>query len=123
MPPLPPRDAPKLSEGDVRKNIELALNKQGLVWVRPNQLYKGYGEGGRYVNAGLGTGTADLIGLVLGPGRFFAVEVKLPKGKLSPEQKAFRDMIIRFGGYACVARTPEEACLHAKRASEGKDPE
>jgi hypothetical protein len=121
MPSLPPRAAPKTTEGDVRQSIEIALNKQGLVRVFLNAQYSGPARGG-YTRAGLGTGTADLVGYVLGTGRFFAQEVKKENGRVSDEQQAWIDMVNREGGYAAIARSPEEAVRHAKRASEGLDP-
>jgi hypothetical protein len=121
MPPLPPRTAPKVTEGDVRRSIEIELNKQGLVRVFLNAQYSGPARGG-YTRAGLGTGTADLVGYVLGSGRFFALEVKTHTGRASDEQRAWLAQTVREGGYAAIARTPEEACAHAKRAKEGLDP-
>lgn len=118
MPPLPPRAAPKITEGDVRRDIEIALNRQGLVRVFLNAQYSGPARGG-YTRAGLGTGTADLIGYVLGTGRFFALEVKTGKGRASDEQEAWLAQTNREGGYAAIARTPEEACEHAWKASKG----
>jgi len=46
MPPLPPRATPKPTEGDVRRAIEIALNKQGIVRVRLNAQYSGPARGG-----------------------------------------------------------------------------
>lgn len=116
MPTLPPRATSKPTEGDVRRAIEIALNKQGLVRVFLNAQYSGPARGG-YTRAGLGTGTADLVGYVLGSGRFFALEIKTSTGKPSPEQVAWIDQTNREGGYAAIARTPEEACEHAKKAA------
>jgi VRR-NUC domain len=118
MPPLPPREPPKLSEGDIRRDIEIALNRQGIVRVFLNAQYSGPARGG-YTRAGLGTGTADLIGYVLGSGRFFALEVKTGSGRVSTEQEAWIAQTNREGGYAAIARTPEEACEHAWKASKG----
>jgi hypothetical protein len=118
MPPLSPRAAPKVTEGDVRQSIEIALNRQGLVRVFLNAQYSGPARGG-YTRAGLGTGTADLVGYVLGSGRFFALEVKTLVGKVSDAQREWLSQTNREGGYATVVRTPEEACRHAKRAAEG----
>ena len=118
MPTLPPRTATKPTEGDVRRAIEIALIKQRLVRVRLNAQYSGPARGG-YTRAGLGEGTADLIGYVLGSGRYFAIEVKTSTGKPSAEQVAWIAQTNREGGYAAIARTPEEACEHAKKASHG----
>lgn len=116
MPPLPPRREPKVTEGDVRRSIEIALNKQGLVRVMLNAQYSGPARGG-YTRAGLGTGTADLVGYVIGSGRFFALEVKTGSGKVSAEQAAWIEQTNREGGYAGVARTPKEAEHHAREAT------
>lgn len=121
MPPLPTRQTPKVTEGDVRREIEIALSRQGLVRVFLNAQYSGPARGG-YTRAGLGTGTADLVGYVLGSGRFFALEVKTNTGRPSPEQVAWLEMVNREGGYAAIARTPEEAINHACRAATGRDP-
>ena len=118
MPPLPRRATPKPTEGDVRRSIEISLNKQGIVRVFLNAQYSGPARGG-YTRAGLGEGTADLVGYVLGSGRFFALEIKTSTGKPSPEQVAWIAQTNREGGHAAIARTPEEACEHAKKASQG----
>lgn len=118
MPSLPPRAAPKPTEGDVRESIEVALSRQGLVRVRLNAQYSGPARGG-YTRAGLGTGTADLIGYVLGSGRYFAIEVKTSTGKVSDEQREWLAQTNREGGYAAVVRGPEEACAHARKAADG----
>ena len=121
MPPLPSRQTSKATEGDIRREIEIALSQQGLVRVFLNAQYSGPARGG-YTRAGLGTGTADLVGYVLGSGKFFALEVKTSTGRPSPEQEAWLEMVNREGGYAAIARTPKEACVHAHRASKGLDP-
>jgi hypothetical protein len=46
MPPLSSRTAPKLSEGDIRRDIEIALNRQGIVRVFLNAQYSGPARGG-----------------------------------------------------------------------------
>ena len=48
-------------------------------------------------------GSADILGCLPG-GRFLAVEVKAPDGRLSPEQKQFLDGIELLGGLALVVR-------------------
>ena len=56
---------------------------------------------------GLGTGSADLIGLI--DGRFFGCEVKTAVGRLSKEQVAWLDVVRSKGGIAGVARSEAEA--------------
>ncbi len=53
-------------------------------------------------------GVSDIIGWTEG-GRFVAIEVKAPRGRLTDEQKAFIDLVRRSGGVAGVARSVEEA--------------
>ena len=53
-------------------------------------------------------GVSDLIGWTEG-GRFVAVEVKGPRGRVTAEQAAFLDLVRRSGGLAGVARSVEEA--------------
>ena len=48
-------------------------------------------------------GSADLLGCLPG-GRFLAVEVKAPGGRLSPEQKQFLAEVRGLGGLALVVR-------------------
>ncbi len=74
---------------------------------------------GAYMTFGLGVGSADLVGIhkaLITPemvgsyiGRFFAVEVKTPKGRLSDEQKAWAKTIQSFGGIVEVCRSKEDA--------------
>jgi hypothetical protein len=52
-------------------------------------------------------GVSDILGVLSG-GRFLAVEVKAPKGKVSPHQQQFIDAVNKAGGLAFVARSVEE---------------
>lgn len=47
--------------------------------------------------------SADILGCLPG-GRFLAVEVKAPRGRLTPEQRAFLEAIRGHGGLALVVR-------------------
>lgn len=58
--------------------------------------------GGRFVRFGW-PGCSDVLGQ-LRDGRFLAVEVKAPKGKLRPEQAVFLERINGAGGLGFVAR-------------------
>jgi len=51
-------------------------------------------------------GVADIIGIAAG--QFLAIEVKTPKGRVSPEQDAFLSEIRRRGGIAFVARSVDD---------------
>ena len=53
-------------------------------------------------------GVSDLIGWTEG-GRFAAIEVKGPRGRVTDEHAAFLELVRRSGGLAGVARSVEEA--------------
>lgn len=62
----------------------------------------------RPLEAGLCKGSSDLIGW--GPGgRFVALEVKTPTGRVTPEQRQFLDAVTAAGGIGEVVRSPEDA--------------
>lgn len=58
--------------------------------------------GNRYIRFGW-TGCADVLGQ-LRDGRFLAVEVKSPTGRLRPEQAVFLERINQAGGVGFMAR-------------------
>jgi hypothetical protein len=63
-------------------------------------------------------GVSDILG-ILPSGRFLAIEVKSPTGRVSPHQQQFIERINAAGGLAFVARSVEE--VHAEvEALEGK---
>lgn len=49
---------------------------------------------------------SDVIGIV--HGRFLAIEVKSPTGRVRPEQAAFLAEVARHGGLAFVARSCQD---------------
>ena len=63
----------------------------------------------RMFTTGLCVGGADIIGIHHATGRFIAVEVKTPTGRVSKEQQTFIDAVKRAGGIAGVARSVEDA--------------
>ena len=64
-------------------------------------------SGKSYIKYGLGVGSADIIGCL--GGRFIALEVKLPKGRQSPDQMKWQGAIEHCGGFYAIVRSPEEA--------------
>lgn len=52
-------------------------------------------------------GVADILGC-LPDGRFLAIEVKTPKGRLTPEQRLFLGQIQASGGVSFVARSIDD---------------
>ena len=61
------------------------------------------------IPVGLCVGSSDLIGIQGATGRFFAIEVKTEKGRVTKEQQQFIDRVIAQGGIAGIARTPKDA--------------
>ena len=63
-------------------------------------------NGTRFMPIGL-KGKADILG-VLPSGRFLAIEVKRPSGRLSPDQEDFLENINVNGGLAFVAKSIDD---------------
>lgn len=108
-------------ETKIQRRIMLALSKAGhTVWRNETggfwtgQVIHKDGKTVTLANAsmlpvGLCTGSSDLVGIQAKTGRFFAIEVKTKTGKASQEQKTFIAAVIKAGGLAGIARSPEEA--------------
>lgn len=94
-----------MSETEIMSDIRKALNATGHVRVVRNAVGFDSDHKCRY---GLGVGSPDLIGTLRG-GRCFAVEVKTPRGRLSPEQAAWWHAASAWGVAGGVARSVPEA--------------
>lgn len=99
-------DFPLLKEGDIQKSIVDYLKFYGIcVWrINTMGVFNNFSQTYR---PGPSKGVSDLVGILPG-GRFFAIEVKSLKGKLSPAQKAFMEDVTLSGGLAFVARSVED---------------
>ncbi|WP_167855506.1 VRR-NUC domain-containing protein [Hymenobacter fodinae] len=53
-------------------------------------------------------GISDILGYHRATGRFLAIEVKVGKDKLRPEQITFLEEVRRAGGFACEGRSLEQ---------------
>lgn len=98
-----------MSEAELLAAIRDALVASGRVMIWRNNSGMLRAVGGRTVRFGLGLGSADLIGLVRGTGRFFALEIKAPRGIASAEQRAWIGAVEAAGGFARVVRSVGEA--------------
>jgi hypothetical protein len=112
------RFLPPPREGVVQKAI-----LDTLAWYRAKcQVWRnntgGMRKEGRYVEFGLGTGGADIVGLVC-TGRFFALEIKREKGKMRPDQIEWNARVRAMGGYVVTVRTVEEALAALDAAIRG----
>jgi hypothetical protein len=63
----------------------------------------------RPFQTGMPNGFSDLFGFVHGTGRFVAIEVKRPKGRVSDCQAHFIRHVSGYGGLAGIARSVEDA--------------
>lgn len=88
------------SETDLLSAVLMALQLEpGIVAWRNNS-----GRKGR-VRFGLGNGSADIVGIVAPAGRFFALELKVGKGKQSPAQHGWEGQVKAKGGIYAVVRS------------------
>jgi len=108
-----------MKEGAIQQHIRLALSDAGAVMFR-NQVGATHTPDGRLIRYGVcNPGGSDLIGfksVEITPdmvGRkvavFTAVEVKTPTGKPTADQLHFITTVLRAGGFAGIARSPDEA--------------
>ena len=119
-----------MTEGDIQNTIRMFMsnigiknwrNNTGTGWVgNTTRLPNGdiLIKNPRPLHAGLCKGSSDIIGItpvfitpeMVGEtlGVFTAIEVKTPRGKTSEAQELFIKAIRQAGGYAGVARCPDD---------------
>jgi hypothetical protein len=96
-----------MTEGQIQDAVRLALNDERACWWR-NNIGTAVLTGGARVRYGVGNpGGADLLGLFAG--RFVAVEVKTPAGRLTEDQRRFQHLVERKGGVYAVCRGADDA--------------
>jgi len=89
-------------EGRIKNDCLHYLEKRGFfVWNNPTGTVRIAPD--RWIHFGR-KGSSDIIG-VMPDGRFLAVEVKTPHGRLSSEQSAFLEKVRGLGGVAVLARS------------------
>lgn len=105
----------KILEKDIQKTmLEWLLLKGFRVWRQNSGAMSGTYKGkSRFVRFNTQPGLSDIIGWIppaLGPpvARFLAVEVKRPKGVVSPDQAAFLEKVNGDSGVGIVAHSLEE---------------
>ncbi len=106
------------SEHEIQQRIRLACGR-GAVRLWRNNTGALVDQQGRFVRFGLCKGSSDLIGLrsleitpeLVGRriARFVALEIKTDSGSVSPEQRAFLQLVTQLGGVAAVCRSIEQA--------------
>jgi len=106
-----PRDPLVLSEAQIQKAILQYLRLHlDVAWVarfNSGAFIESYGGHDRYIQANSLKGCPDIMGMLKG-GRYFCVEVKSAKGRLTQDQDNFILRVLEGGGYAGVARSIED---------------
>jgi hypothetical protein len=115
-----------VKESTLQRDIRLCLGQKDDLIVWRNNVGAMPNEQGQYVHFGVGgEGASDLLGIIVGPGRWFCVEIKTPRGRTNKRrralQAAFRNLINKAGGYAVEVRSVEEADRHYQLARDGHD--
>ena len=85
----------------------LAANRIFVFRVNTMGVYDPMFKGYRRHSAFSIRGVADILGIMPG-GRFLAVEVKAAKGRQSPDQKHFEELVKRAGGIYVLARSIDD---------------
>lgn len=93
-------------EKDIQKAILDYLNLKGIFCWKEHSGGLPVDNGQRFIPIGL-RGKSDILGIIQG-GRFLAIEVKRPKGKVSVEQRLFLEKINEKGGIAFVATSVDD---------------
>lgn len=109
-----------MSESEIQAAIRVALGKLPDVCLWRNHVGVLRDERGVTHRFGLAVGSADLIGILAPSGRLIALECKSETGRLRPEQRAWLDVVRRFGGFAAIVRSAEEALAAVERARRGE---
>jgi hypothetical protein len=106
------------SEHEIQQRIRLACGR-GPVRLWRNNTGALVDQQGRFVRFGLCKGSSDLIGLrsleitpeLVGQrlAQFVALEIKTGSGTVSPEQRAFLQLVQQLGGVGAVCRSIAQA--------------
>ena len=114
-----------MRESELQDLIRLALGRRDDVVMWRNNVGVLETDSGHHVRYGLARGSADLVGIVRmdnGLGRFFALEIKTPTGRVHDDQARWLRLVQSRGGYAAVVRSVDEAMAAVDAAKkEGED--
>lgn len=109
-----------MTEAQILRDIRAALGREpDLVLWRLSQ-GGAVSRAGQTYRAGLSVnGASDLLGILAPTGRLVALEVKAARGRVSPDQQMFLDLVRRMGGFAAVVRSVDDARSAISRARTG----
>lgn len=106
-----------MSEAAIQHAIRAAVVRTGRATLWRNSV--GF-DRERNVKYGLGLGSPDLVGCLFPSGRLFALEVKTPTGRVSPDQKLWHGAARKLGAFVAVVRSVDEALAALERAHNGE---
>jgi len=96
------------SELEFQARARLHLGKRADCVFWRNAVGVAKTHGGHAVRYGLCRGSSDLVGFVRPSGRLTVIELKLPGGRLSDDQRRFLQLVNIGGGYGRVCTTLAE---------------
>ena len=102
----PARPPPRREEEKIHMAVVQHLETRGvpglLCWHTPNEFIAHVAHRTKLKKLGAKAGVADL--LFLHAGKFFALELKIPSGRLTDVQRDFIAAVIAAGGSAAIGR-------------------
>ena len=114
-----------MTEAELQSDIRIALGRLPDLRVFRNNVGVADVRGTK-IRFGLLKGSSDLIGFIRlnidgRPfARFVSLEIKTETGKCSPEQELWLNLVRKFGGFAAVVRSVDEALSAVERARRGE---
>lgn len=100
---------PEPLEKDIQSSILEYLHARGIFCWKEHSSGIMIDGGQRYMPIGL-KGKSDILGIY--KGKFLAIEVKRPSGKISNEQLEFLTNINKYGGIGFVAYSIDDVIRH-----------
>jgi hypothetical protein len=102
--PKPRTDTPSPTNALTKAVIDLLQLRGFRAWRQNNGAVYDASFNGYRANSAT-PGISDVLGYHLATGRFAAVEIKVGKDTLSPEQTAFLADVLAAGGFSCEGRS------------------
>lgn len=93
-------------ESEIQRDILQLLKLHGVFCWRNNNAGIFDNKTGRWRGSNSLLGASDILGIY--KGKFLAIEVKRPKGRLTQHQKDFIDRVNKEGGIGFVAYSPSD---------------
>jgi hypothetical protein len=103
----------KRPEQQIHQAVVAHLNMRAepkvFFWHTPNEGKRGYVNAAHLRAMGMTAGVPDL--LILKDGKLHALELKAPKGRLTPSQRGVLERMVHCGALVAVAHSIDEALV------------